>query len=92
MRRERQYLQLLDLPGQRRVSADVLEERRLESDPQVGFLPVAVFLTETTGNMADPGTNVFRVSIHSWKMINSRRKGEKAAALDSLRPSPGCTL
>jgi len=44
------YLEFLNLSSQRGVSADVLEERRLEADPQVGLLPVAVFLMETKRN------------------------------------------
>ena len=38
------HLELLDLPGQGRVCSHVLEERRLEANPQVGLLSVTVFL------------------------------------------------
>lgn len=40
------YLEFLYFPSQRGVGADMLEERRFKADPQVGFLPVTVFLTE----------------------------------------------
>lgn len=43
------YLEFLNFSSQGRVGADMLEERRLKANPQVGFLPVTVFLKDRKG-------------------------------------------
>lgn len=47
------YLEFLNLSSQGRVGADMLEERRLKANPQVGFLPVTVFLKDREGGDAN---------------------------------------
>lgn len=72
------YLEFLNLSSQGRVGADMLEERRLKPNPQVGFLPVTVFLKERGEMQTGTFTN-------TQSSQNLRLQSVRAAALQYER-------
>lgn len=73
------YLEFLNLSSQGRVGADMLEERRLKANPQVGFLPVTVFLKDREGG--DANRDIYKHTI----LPNLQLQSIRAAALQYER-------